>query len=64
MKKEFVCPTCGKTIPHDLPTIIAHTEQDIVEAIKKNHPDWIEQDGVCKKCCQYYKQQLPRKTER
>ena len=61
MVQEFVCPTCGKRIPRDLQEIIAHTEQDIVEAIKKDHPGWAKGDGVCKKCYEYYKQQMRHK---
>ena len=55
---EFTCPVCGKIIPRELLTIVAHSEEDIVEAIKKDHPDWLDSDGVCKKCYTYYKEQL------
>lgn len=55
---DFVCPTCGKSIPRDLLVIVPHTEEHIVEAIKKKHPDWAEKDGVCKKCYEYYKSQM------
>lgn len=58
MTTEFRCPTCGKIIPQELLAIIAHTEEDIVEVIKKDHPSWVEENGVCKKCYAYYKQQL------
>jgi len=55
---DFICPTCGKHIPRDLLIIIPHTEEHIVEVIKKEHPEWIGQDGICKKCYEYYKEQL------
>lgn len=58
MAKEFKCPTCGTIIPRELLAIIAHTEQDIIEAIKKDHPDWAEKDGICRKCYTYYRAQL------
>jgi len=58
MPMTFVCPTCGKKMPRDLDLIIPHTEKHIVEAIKKEHPDWVEKDGVCKKCYEYYKRQI------
>jgi hypothetical protein len=55
---DFVCPTCNKTIPYDLKTIVPHTEEHIIEVIKKKHPDWVKRDGICKKCYDYYKSQL------
>lgn len=58
MTGEFRCPTCGKIIPRELLTIISHAEQDIVEEIKKDHPDWVEDNGICKQCYDYYKKQL------
>ena len=55
---DFICPTCKKAIPRDLLVIIPHTEQHIIDEIKKHHPDWSEKDGICKKCYEYYKQEM------
>jgi hypothetical protein len=55
---DYICPTCNKRIQRDLKIIIDHTEEHIVEIIKKDHPDWAESNGVCKKCYQYYKEQI------
>lgn len=55
---EFICPTCGKGLPRELLVIIPHTEGHIVDAIKEKHPDWIESNGICKKCYEYYKKQF------
>ena len=30
-------------------------EQMVIKMIKKGHPAWIEADGACKKCIDYYK---------
>lgn len=30
-------------------------EQMVIKMIKKGHPAWIEADGACKKCIEYYK---------
>jgi hypothetical protein len=60
----FVCPTCGKTMERELLVIIPHTESHIVDVIKRDHPNWVEQDGICKKCYAYYKGQLrPREDQ-
>ena len=58
MAVDFVCPTCGTTLPRDLGIIVPHTEIHIIEVIKKKHPDWAEANGICKKCYEYYKKQL------
>jgi hypothetical protein len=55
---DFICPTCGKHLPRDLKHIIPHTEEHIIDEIKKKHPDWIEKNGMCSKCYDYYKKQL------
>jgi len=55
---EYNCPICKATIPRELMVIILHTETHIVNEIKKSHPKWTEKDGVCKKCYEYYKDQM------
>ncbi|NQU94653.1 MAG: hypothetical protein HQ549_00260 [Candidatus Omnitrophica bacterium] len=55
---EFTCPTCGKSLPRELLVIIPHTEEHIINEIKKKHPDWKEEDGICKKCYNYLKTQM------
>ena len=57
---DFICPTCGKAIPRELTQIIPHTETHIIEAIKKNHPDWVEEGGVCKKCLEHLRNEMGR----
>jgi hypothetical protein len=47
-------------MPRELEIIIPHTEQHIIEAIKKSHPDWIEDDGVCKRCYEFYRNQMKK----
>jgi len=56
MAQEFKCPTCGKIISRELLTIVSHTEEDIIEAIKRDHPNWVQGDGICEKCYEYYKE--------
>ena len=55
---DFICPTCGKSLPRDIQVVLPHTEKHIIEEIKKKHPEWAESDGVCKKCYEYYKKQM------
>ncbi len=54
----YQCSVCGKSVSNDLKILIQHTEEHIVDIIKKKHPEWIEKDGVCQKCVEYYRKQL------
>ena len=56
--EEFTCPTCNKKMPRELSVILPHTEEHVVEEIKKKYPHWAEKNGVCKKCYEYYKKQM------
>lgn len=55
---HYKCPVCNKKVPHDLAVYLDHTNQHIVEEIKKVHPDWVSSDGTCKPCREYYERQL------
>jgi hypothetical protein len=55
---EFVCPTCGKVMERELLHIIDHTEGHIVQEIKKKHPSWEDDNGVCEKCYEHYKKEM------
>lgn len=55
---KFTCPNCGKEMDADLLVIVPHNEEHIIDEIKKKNPDWVESDGICKKCYEYYKSQL------
>lgn len=58
---DFICPTCERSLPRELQYIIPHTEEHIVNEIKKSHPKWIDSDGLCKKCYEHYNNQLNKK---
>ncbi|MCQ9206517.1 MAG: hypothetical protein NG740_01345 [Omnitrophica bacterium] len=45
-------------MPRSLQFIVPHTEEHIVNEIKKKHPSWVEANGVCKKCYDFYKNQM------
>ncbi|NQT90251.1 MAG: hypothetical protein HQ558_03255 [Candidatus Omnitrophica bacterium] len=61
---DYICPVCDKRMPRDLSEILPHTEEHITEIIKRDHPDWVEADGVCKRCHEYYKSQLHPKEDK
>jgi len=53
-RAKHICPTCGKKMPREIKVVYPHTEDHIVEVIKEKHPGWVEKDGICQKCYQYY----------
>ena len=55
---EYKCSICSEEVGGDLLVFIDHTEKHIMDEIKLNHPDWVENDGVCQKCIDYYKGQM------
>ncbi len=61
--KEIKCPICNKRISNDVLTVKLHTEEHIVEEIKKGHPEWIEKDGVCPVCLTHYKDLFRKKID-
>ncbi len=45
-----LCKLCGKesgALEHEI-------EQSVIRMIKNANPDWVEKDGGCAKCIEYY----------
>ena len=55
---NYTCPLCGTETPRDLAVFLDHTNGHILDAIRKKHPEWTDAEGVCKKCEEYFKQQM------
>ena len=55
---EYTCSTCGENVGKELVTFIDHTEGHIIDVIKAKHPEWQQADGLCKKCEDYFRQQM------
>lgn len=52
---NYVCPVCNKELSDDAVVFLAHGQEHIIDEIKKAHPEWIKDKGVCQKCYEYYK---------
>lgn len=51
MTNADICPLCNKPVDS-----IEHiTEQWLLDVIRKEHPEWIEKNGLCTKCIAYYR---------
>ncbi len=49
---------CGRQIERNLVVFLDHTDQHIIDKIKELHPEWVEADGICKPCAEYYRKEL------
>lgn len=55
MEKARFCPVCKKMIDSNLVDTCESAYKYVIENIKKKHPNWVENDGACPKCVDYYK---------
>ena len=54
------CPLCGEAVAAD--ELQAHVQADseeirsyVLSVIRTNHPEWVESNGSCAKCWEYYR---------
>ena len=52
---EQDCSLCGSSVPKE--SFYAHRkmEKAIIDLIKKKNPKWVETDGSCVRCYEYYR---------
>ncbi len=55
---EYRCPVCGQVMTDDLKAYVDHTERHIVAEIRKRHPEWVDSDGVCRKCLEHFRREM------
>ena len=55
---QYTCPVCKNVVEGDLKKYVDHTEEHVLDIIKGKNPHWVEKDGVCPKCLEYYKRQI------
>lgn len=55
---SFHCSVCNQDVSGDLVNVTSHTEVHIVDLIKHDHPQWVEANGVCQKCLDYYRAEI------
>jgi ribosomal protein L33 len=58
-KKKF-CRICGRYTDEDIVDVCQESHNYIIESIKRQHPEWVEKDGACPKCLEYYKNIPPQ----
>ena len=55
---DYLCSVCQRKVSGDLIYFKDHTEKHIIELVKHDHPDWVERDGICRQCVDYYRKEL------
>ncbi|MCA9401530.1 MAG: hypothetical protein KC713_07870 [Candidatus Omnitrophica bacterium] len=55
---KYICSLCQQSVDGDVSDLKIHTEAHIIDIIKNKHPDWVEDDGLCPKCLQYFRDQM------
>jgi len=55
---EYKCDLCQKIISGGVLPYSKHVEEHIIELIKIKHPKWVEKDGLCRQCYEYFKKGL------
>ncbi|OGX26682.1 MAG: hypothetical protein A2787_05015 [Omnitrophica WOR_2 bacterium RIFCSPHIGHO2_01_FULL_48_9] len=55
---EYQCNVCRARVGADMIGYLDHTEKHVIDLVKHDHPDWVEKDGLCKKCLEYYRSEI------
>lgn len=55
---EYQCGVCQQKVSGDMMVFREHTEKHIVDLVRHDHPEWVEENGMCRKCLEYYRAEL------
>ena len=55
---DYQCSVCRAHVAGDMIVYKDHIEKHIVDLVKIDHPDWVEGQGMCQKCVDYYAKEL------
>jgi hypothetical protein len=51
----YRCPVCGNTVDERLRFLHAETERWLIARVKRQHPEWVAEDGACPRCVETYR---------
>jgi len=59
-KKDYTCQICDRAV--DEATALTHikAEEYLLELIRKDHPEWKEDNKACPKCVEYYRELIKK----
>ena len=48
--EEITCQLCRDSVPKEAMSFHKALDQALLDVVLKDHPDWKEPDGMCKRC--------------
>ncbi len=60
--QNYTCSVCNMKVERDFLVYMKHTDEHIINEIKKKHPDWATKDGLCQKCTDFYTKAMGREA--
>ncbi|MGE0266983.1 MAG: hypothetical protein AB7S78_00825 [Candidatus Omnitrophota bacterium] len=54
----YTCSVCNQTVSGDLVYFKEHTDRHIIDLVKHDHPDWVDTNGLCPQCVEYYRSEI------
>ena len=54
----YHCSVCQEEVEGDLVVLKDHTDKHIIDLLRHDHPDWVNEQGVCQKCVEYYRAEI------
>jgi hypothetical protein len=55
---EYVCSVCQQRIQGEPILLKEHTDKHIIDLLKHDHPEWVEDNGLCPRCAEYYRSEI------
>lgn len=59
---KYQCHICGREIDEAAGLAHVKAEEYLIELIRRDHPEWLEEKNSCHKCIDYYRR-LVKETE-
>lgn len=50
------CPLCEQQVDEFKYDLHESVDRVVLDWIRRQHPDWVEEDGACPRCLEYYRQ--------
>ncbi len=57
-EETYYCPLCQQVVQEHLRPIHETAEEWVISHIKETHPEWIESNGACPNCIQFFRSNL------
>lgn len=52
----ITCPLCEQPVEELKYPLHESVDRVVVDWIKRQHPDWVEEDGTCQRCLDFYRE--------